>query len=107
MCANERGVSRFGRSTVERGLEASALGSSARPAGWVVGGHEGEDNVLRDDDLALFLTINALGIRGGADDPEPSAAVVAQAKIGRETVCEKCRNAKNIQLSKKVNSLLR
>ena len=23
-----------------------------------MGGHEGEDNVLRDDDLALFLTIN-------------------------------------------------
>ena len=43
-----------------------------------MGGHEGEDNVLRDDDLALFLTINAMGIRGGADDPEPSAAVVAQ-----------------------------
>ena len=38
-----------------------ALGSSARPAGCVVGGHEGEDNVLRDDDLALFLTINAVG----------------------------------------------
>jgi hypothetical protein len=41
-----------------------------------VGGHEGEDNVLRDDDLALFLTINAVGIRDGADDPEPSAAVM-------------------------------
>ena len=69
-----------------------------------MGGHEGEDNVLRDDDLALFLTINALGIRGGADDPEPSAAVVAQAKIGRETVCEKCRNAKNIQPRKKLTA---
>jgi hypothetical protein len=56
-----------------------------------VGGHEGEDNVLRDDDLALFLTINAVGIRGGADDPEPSAAVVAQAKIVRESSLEKCR----------------
>ena len=49
------------RSTVERGLEASALGSSARPAGCVVGGHEGEDNVLRDDDLALFLTATPSG----------------------------------------------
>lgn len=56
-----------------------------------MGGHEGEDNVLRDDDLALFLTINAIGIRGGADDPEPSAAVVAQAKIVRESSLEKCR----------------
>lgn len=56
-----------------------------------MGGHEGEDNVLRDDDLALFLTINAVGIRGGADDPEPSAAVVAQAKIVRESSLEKCR----------------
>ena len=43
---------------------------------------EGEDNVLRDDDLALFLTINA-SIRGGADDPEPSAAVVGLADLVR------------------------
>ena len=68
-----------------------------------MGGHEGEDNVLRDDDLALFLTINAL-IRGGADDPEPSAAVVAQAKIVRESSLEKCRNAKNIQPRKKLTA---
>lgn len=69
-----------------------------------MGGHEGEDNVLRDDDLALFLTINAIGIRGGADDPEPSAAVVAQAKIVRESSLEKCRNAKNIQPRKKLTA---
>ena len=107
MCANERGVSRFGRSTVERGLEASALGSSAKPAGCVVGGHEGEDNVLRDDDLSLFLTINALGIRGGADDPEPSAAVVAQAKIVRESSLREMQKCQKYSASKKVNGLLR
>jgi hypothetical protein len=56
-----------------RGECAGVVGEAG---GCVVGGHEGEDNVLRDDDLALFLTINAVGIRDGADDPEPSAAVM-------------------------------
>ena len=71
-----------------------------------MGGHEGEDNVLRDDDLALFLAINALGIRGGADDPEPSAAVVAQAKIALESSLRELQKCQKFS-SKKVNGLLR
>ena len=71
-----------------------------------MGGHEGEDNVLRDDDLALFLAINAIGIRGGADDPEPSAAVVAQAKIVRESSLRELQKCQKFS-SKKVNGLLR
>lgn len=72
-----------------------------------MGGHEGEDNVLRDDDLALFLAINALGIRGGADDPEPSAAVVAQAKIALESSLRELQKCQKFSASKKVNGLLR
>ena len=71
-----------------------------------MGGHEGEDNVLRDDDLALFLT-QRLGIRGGADDPEPSAAVVAQAKIGRESSLRELQKCQKYSASEKVNGLLR
>ena len=69
-----------------------------------MGGHEGEDNVLRDDDLALFLTIKRLGIRGGADDPEPSAAVVAQAKIVRESSLRELQKCQNIQPRKKLTA---
>lgn len=66
-----------------------------------MGGHEGEDNVLRDDDLALFLTINAWGFGAVPMIPSLPRLWWLKPKSDWRAVFEKCRN---IQPRKKLTA---